>query len=87
MIISLKYCAYLNDCIVCPLKERCITPNTKDFHFIKKYDSTIYDNAYEWYRSDHGQNLQKLRKTVLEGTMGQAKEYHGMDKAKFRGIN
>lgn len=83
----IKYCANLNDCIACPLKDKCITPNTKDFRFITKYDSSTYDNACEWYSSDHGQNLQKLRKTVLEGIMGQAKEYHGMNKAKFRGID
>ncbi len=86
-INRIKYCADLNDCITCSLKEKCITPNTKDFRFITKYDSPTYDNAYEWYSSDHGQNLQKLRKTVLEGIIGQVKEYHGMDKAKFREIN
>ncbi|MCL4416206.1 MAG: transposase [Actinobacteria bacterium] len=64
-----------------------LLPNTKDFRFITKYDSYTYDNAYDWYRSNHGKNLQKLRKTVIEGIMGQAKEYHGMNKAKFRGIN
>lgn len=36
-------------------------------------------------------NLEKIyrsfRSTILEGIMGQAKEYHCMDKAKFRGIN
>ncbi len=86
-INRIKYCANLNDCINCAVKDKCITPNTKDFRFITKYDSNTYDDAYEWYRSNHGKNLQKLRKTILEGIMGQAKEYHGMDKAKFRGIN
>jgi len=31
--------------------------------------------------------MQKLRGTILEGIMGQAKTYHGMSKAKFRGLN
>ena len=31
--------------------------------------------------------MQKLRSTILEGIMGQAKTYHGMARAKFRGLN
>ena len=30
--------------------------------------------------------MQKLRGTVLEGIMGQAKTYHGMARARFRGL-
>ena len=30
--------------------------------------------------------MQKLRGTILEGIMGQAKTYHGMSKARFRGL-
>ncbi|GAI29946.1 unnamed protein product [marine sediment metagenome] len=31
--------------------------------------------------------MQKLRGTILEGIMGQAKTYHGMARARFRGLN
>jgi len=30
--------------------------------------------------------MQKLRGTILEGIMGQAKIYHGMARARFRGL-
>jgi len=30
--------------------------------------------------------MQKLRGTILEGIIGQAKTYHGMAKARFRGL-
>jgi len=30
--------------------------------------------------------MQKLRSTILEGIMGQAKSLHGMNRAKFRGL-
>ena len=30
--------------------------------------------------------MQKLRHTVIEGVFGQAKTYHGMAKARFRGL-
>jgi len=80
----LKYAADTRDCTNCPLKERCISPNTKDFRFITKYDSDTYEKAYLLYKSPHGKILQKFRKTVLEGIMGQTKEYHGVFcKSKF----
>ena len=31
--------------------------------------------------------MQKLRHTVIEGVFGQAKAYHGMARARFRGLN
>jgi hypothetical protein len=72
-----KYSSDINDCITCSLKDKCITPNTKDFRFTTKYDSNTYDEAYGWYISNHEKNLQKLRRTIIEDIMGQAKEYHG----------
>lgn len=30
--------------------------------------------------------MQKLRGTVIEGVVGQAKTYHGMSKTRFRGL-
>jgi len=30
--------------------------------------------------------MQKLRGTVIEGIIGQAKTYHGMEKTRFRGL-
>ncbi|MHB8279190.1 MAG: transposase [Candidatus Humimicrobiaceae bacterium] len=40
-----KYCADINDCMKCSLKDKCLTPNTKDFRFITKYNSNAYDKA------------------------------------------
>ena len=34
-----------------------------------------------------GRNIQKLTSTILEGIIGQAKEYHDMGKVKLRGIS
>ena len=39
-----------------------------------------------WYNSTYGTKLQKLRRTVIEGVFGQAKSYHGMARAKLRGL-
>jgi len=42
--------------------------------------------ARGWYYSGYGRALSKLRSTVIEGIFGQAKTYHGMSKARFRGL-
>lgn len=75
----------MGDCHSCPVKEKCIKPNV-DSRIVTHYDSCYYSNARDWYTSKYGRTLQKLRGTILEGTMGQAKAYHGMARAKFRGL-
>jgi len=62
-------------------------PDTKGSRIVTHYDSQYYSNAKDWYHSKYGKALQKLRHSVIEGIMGQAKAYHGMARAKFRGIN
>jgi hypothetical protein len=47
----------------------------------------VTGKARSWYDSGHGKAMQKLRHTVIEGVFGQAKTYHGMARARFRGLN
>ena len=54
---------------------------------VSRYDSPCYDKARGWYDSGYGKVMQKLRGTILEGIMGQAKTYHGMSRTRFRGLN
>jgi nitrogen regulatory protein PII-like uncharacterized protein len=56
------------------------------FRTVSRYDSPCYWKARSWYDSGYGQVMQKLRHTVIEGVFGQAKTYHGMAKARFRGL-
>jgi len=49
--------------------------------------SQYYSNTKDWYHSKYGKALQKLRRSVTEEIIGQAKAYHGMARDKFRGIN
>ena len=81
----IRYKAKVGDCHSCPVKEKCIKPNV-DSRIVTHYDSCYYSNARDWYTSKYGRTLQKLRGTILEGVMGQAKTYHGMARAKFRGL-
>lgn len=79
------YKSSVKDCRVCPLKNKCIS-GKEDFRITSRFNSPYYDKAKEWYFSQKGRHLQKLRHTILEGLMGEAKNYHGMARARFRGL-
>ena len=82
----INYKANKNDCQFCIKRGKCIS-GKGNFRIVSHYDSPCYQKAREWYGSEYGQAMQKLRKTVIEGIFGQAKTYHGMARSKFRGIS
>jgi transposase len=81
----ITYKSSVKDCRVCPIKGKCISGKA-DFRVTSHYDSPCYEKTKEWYFSQKGKYLQKLRHTILEGLMGEAKNYHGMARARFRGL-
>jgi transposase len=81
----ITYCAKKQDCFLCNLRSLCIKPGIDNPRKVTHYDSNYYSKAREWYYSCHGKCLQKLRRVVIEGVIGNAKSYHGMGKAKLRG--
>lgn len=81
----ISYNSNKKDCNLCPLKGKCISGGS--FRTVSHYDSLCYFKAKSWYDSGYGRVMQKLRGTILEGIMGQAKTYHGMSRARFRGLN
>jgi len=54
---------------------------------VTRFDNDYYEKAKIWYVSFVGKKLYKLRKTVMEGLFGEAKTYHGLSRAKLRGID
>jgi hypothetical protein len=54
---------------------------------VSHYDSPCYQKAREWYQSEYGETIQKLRSTIIEGIFSQAKAYHEMSRSKFREIS
>lgn len=81
----IAYKSNKKDCNQCPINEKCIS-GKGNFRTISHYDSPCYSKARGWYYSGYGRALYKLRSTVIEGIFGQAKTYHGMSKARFRGL-
>ena len=81
----IDYKSNKSDCNLCLLKGKCIS-GKENFRIVSHYDSPCYGKARSWYDSGYGQAMQRLRGTILEGIIGQAKTYHGMAKARFRGL-
>ena len=81
----INYKSNENDCNPCLLRGKCIS-GKDNFRIVSHYDSPYYWKARSWYDSGYGRVMQKLRHTVIEGIFGQAKTYHGMSKARFRGL-
>lgn len=81
----ITYKSSVKDCRICPIKGKCISGKA-DFRVTSHYDSPCYEKTKEWYFSKKGRYLQKLRHTILEGLIGEAKNFHGMARAKFRGL-
>jgi len=79
------YSAKKQDCSSFKLRSLCIKPEITNPRKVSHYDSNYYSKAREWYYFNHGKILQKLRRVVIEGIIGNAKAYHGMGKAKLRG--
>jgi len=82
----IKYRAKKKDCLLCPKRERCIDSKSSNPRTVTRYDSQCYQKASQYYLSDYGRSIQKLRSTIIEGIFGQAKAFHGMARAKFRGL-
>jgi transposase len=80
------YRASKKDCMNCPQKSKCISGKA-NARIVSHYDSNCFSSAKNFYYSKYGRYLQKLRSTTIEGIMGQAKEYHGMRRAKLRGLD
>ena len=82
----IAYRAKTGDCSYCLVRKKCVKPNVAGPRIVTHYDSCCYSKARNWYYSTYGTKLQKLRRTVIEGVFGQAKSYHGMARAKLRGL-
>jgi len=81
----INYSAKKHDCLNCSLRSLCLKPGIDNQRRVTHYDSDYYNKARVWYYSYLGKILQKLRSCIIEGIMGNTKNYHGMEKARFRG--
>jgi IS5 family transposase len=79
------YRAKKEECNICPDRNRCIDSARAIARQVTRYDGDQIERAQTLYDSALGKELMKKRKTAIEGTFAQAKSFHGLRRAKFRG--
>jgi transposase len=71
----------------CPLREKCTTMKTNTSRTIRRNVNQDYiDYQLLKYRSREWKWLMKKRQAIIEGSFANAKNNHGLDRAKMRGI-
>jgi len=82
----ISYLARAGDCAACEIRSRCMGKSTAEARMVTRVDDPTLERAEQFRRSERGRNLSLLRHTVIEGLFGEAKTFHGLSRAKFRGL-
>ena len=54
---------------------------------VTRYDTPYIERAEQTVATQRGKELLKVRQTCIEGLFGQAKQWHGMARARWRGLD
>jgi len=74
-------------CGCCVQRSACLGENsTAKARTVTRFDTPYETCAQASCNSGLGRKLLKLRHTLLEGLFGQAKNYHGLGRARWRGL-
>jgi len=79
--------AYVADkkvCDACPLRVKCTT-SKQHGRMITRFIDDYFERAGRLVKSDYGKRLLRQRQTVIEGVFGEAKSFHLLQRALFRG--
>jgi len=82
------YKSFAKDCKHCKLKDKCLGKIKGNRKVLYRYEGIeIKERAHERNKKNRKEyrTMQKKRKAVIEGINGEAKEQHGLDKAKMQG--
>ena len=80
------YSADADVCRSCPLRPQCVRSKSPDaVRQVTRFDNGYVERAQAACRSAHGRGLLKHRQTCIEGLFGQAKNWHGLRRARWRG--
>lgn len=82
------YKSFAKDCKHCKLKDKCLGKIKGKSKILCRYEGIeIKERAHERNKINRKEyrRMQRKRKTVIEGINGEAKEQHGLDKAKMQG--
>jgi len=73
-------------CQTCDLRDQCVG-SSQAARQVTRFDTPYVDRALFWCHSLKGRELLKQRQTCIEGLFGQAKAWHGMTRARWRGLS
>lgn len=80
------YSADADVCRSCPWRPQCVRSKSPDaVRQVTRFDNGHLERAQAACRSPHGRRLFKQRQTCIEGLFGQAKNWHGLGRARWRG--
>ncbi len=73
-------------CQGCPLRADCVRSQSPEgVRQVTRYDNGSVECAEAACLSPHGRRLLRRRQTCMEGLFGQAKNWHGLRRARWRG--
>jgi len=79
--------AYVADkkaCHACPIRAKCTT-SRQHGRMITRFIDDCFEQADRLVKSENGRRLLRQRQTVIEGVFGEAKSFHLLRRALFRG--
>jgi transposase len=81
------YRGEVRGCAACVQRAACLgEKSTARARTVTRFDSPYESRAQAACRSGLGRKLLHLRHTLLEGLFGQAKNFHGLGRARWRGL-
>lgn len=80
------YRARLKDCKDCPYKSQCTTSERVGRTIKRHVDAAVYEYIDRLLKRREAREAAVWRRTGPETVFGEAKEHHGLRKAKFRGL-
>lgn len=82
---NISYRSKKKDCKECPLKEKCLTGKAKTRSVLRSKDEDVFEWAAEHLQTQRAKAALKRRKIWPETAFADAKDNHGMSRAKHRG--
>lgn len=74
-------------CQACPLRAQCVSAKSPGAaRQVTRFDTPYAEKAQAVCQSRLGKRLLKKRQTCMEGTFGEGKNWHGLQRARWRGL-
>ena len=79
-----KYCAWRSHCRTCELKDRCTRSDRRMIKVSSHHGALVRLRADS--RTENFREVYRSRAPVIEGVFAEAKQWHGLARARWRGL-